>query len=207
MLGVPHDATPSPAYLGMSLQLEPTTALFFLIFTKSFCNKNRAKYSNHVNARPNHRPPAQRSSNSASFTCTSMASIGSNRSSGDPGIHGVAGPWVGGNDAVPHGHSTPIIIASESDHGSSYASPCDPSMTDSQSHEHRCLSGSTPSSRSVCLALSSLSSPHSLLSVVGGLGSCVSSPSSNVEESLGQLTSQWALSLVIWATSSGMRGT
>ena len=36
VLGVPQNATPSPTYLGTSLQLEPTTALFFLIFTMSF---------------------------------------------------------------------------------------------------------------------------------------------------------------------------
>ena len=113
--------------------------------------------------RPNHGPPAQRSSNSASFTCTSMASIGGNRSIGDPSIHGVTGPQVGGDDAVPHRQSTPIIIASESDHRSSYASPCNPSMTDFQSREHHRLSGSTPSSRSVCLAPSSLSSLHTLI--------------------------------------------
>ena len=29
--GVPHDATPSPTYLGMSSRLEPTTALFIYI--------------------------------------------------------------------------------------------------------------------------------------------------------------------------------
>ena len=110
-------------------------------------------------ARPNHRPPAQRSSNSDSFTCTSTASIGSNQSIGDPGIRGVAGLQVGGNDVGPHGQSAPVTVASESDCGSSYASPCNPSMTAFQSHECRRLFGSTPSLRSVCLAPSSLSSP------------------------------------------------
>ena len=86
---------------------------------------------------------------------------------------------------VPHGQSTPIIVASESDCGSSYASPCDPSMTDSQSRKHRCLSGFTPSLRSVCLAPSSLSSPHSSVSVVGGSGSCTSFSSSDMEELVG----------------------
>ena len=157
--------------------------------------------------RPNHGPPAQRSSNSASFMCTSMASIGSNRSIGNPGIRGVAGPQLGGVDVVPHGHSTPIIIASESDHGSSYASPCNPSMTDSQSCECCRLSGSIPSSSSVCLAPSSLSSPCSSVSVVSGLGSCTSSPSSDMEEFSSQLTSQWAPSLAIQAASLGMRST
>ena len=153
---------------------------------------------------PNHGPPAQRSSNSDSFTCTSTASIGGSQSIGDPGIRGVAGLQVGGDDVVPHRQSAPIIIASESDHGSSYASPYDLSMTASQSHERHHLSGSTPSLRLVCLALSS---PHSSVSVVGGSGSCTSSSSSNVKELSGQLTSQRAPSLTIRATSSGMRGT
>ena len=39
VLGVPYNATPFPAYLGMSLQLEPTIALFIPISTMSFCNK------------------------------------------------------------------------------------------------------------------------------------------------------------------------
>ena len=101
--------------------------------------------------------------------CTSTASIGGSQFIGDPSICGVTGPLVGGDDVVPHEQSAPIIIVLESDHRSSYASPCDPSMTDSQSHECHCLSGSTPSLRSVCLAPSLLSSPHSSVSVVGGL--------------------------------------
>ena len=149
---------------------------------------------------PNHGPPAQRSTNSTSFTCISTASIGGNQSIGDPCICGVTGPWVGGDDMVPCRQSTPIILASESDCRSSYASPYNPSMTDSQSCECHHLSGSTPSSRLVCLAPSSLSCPHSSVSVVGGLGSYVSSSSSDVEESSGQLTSQRAPSLAIWAT-------
>ena len=190
----PHNRSLQPLYFSLFLQEEGM----------SFCYKNQAKYGN---ARPNHGPPAQRSSSSASFMCTSTASIGGNQSIGDPGICGVTRPQVGGDDVFPHGHSTPIIIASESDCGSSYASPCDSSMTDSQSCKCRCLSGSTPSSRLVCLAPSSLSFPRSSVSVVGSSGSCASSPSFDVEESLGQLTSQWAPSLAIQAAPSGMCST
>ena len=41
-LGVPCNATPSPAYLGVSLRPEPTTALFIIISTMSFVT-NQAK--------------------------------------------------------------------------------------------------------------------------------------------------------------------
>ena len=106
-----------------------------------------------------------------------------------------------GNGAGPHGQSTPVTV------GSSHASPSNPSLTASQSHECRCLVGSASSSRSVYLALSSLSSPHSgSVSMVCGSGCCASS-SSGVVESSGQLIIRRAPSLVIWATSSGMRGT
>ena len=103
-------------------------------------------------------------------------------------------PRVWGNNAGPCGQSTPITVVTESDHGSSYASPSDPSMTASQSHGCRRLFGSTSSSGSVCPAMSSLSSPHlGSVSVVCGLGCCASS--SDVEESSGQLTIQWAQAL------------
>ena len=166
------------------------------------------------NARPTHRPPVQRLSSLDSSTCTSMASLpviaasnGSKWCIGDPGICRAAHLRVVGNNAGPHRQSTPITVASESDHRSSYASPSNPSMTASQSRECHRLFGSASFSGSVCLAPSLLSSPHSgSVSVVCGLGCCTSS-SSNVEESSGQLTTQWAPSLVIWAASTGMHGT
>ena len=124
------------------------------------------------------------------------------------------GVWGGGlaasshkDSAGPCGPSTPMTVASESNPGSSYASPSDPSMIASQSHGHRHLFGSASSSRLVCLALSSLSSSCSgSVSMVCDSGCCTSS-SSDVEESLGQLTIQRAPNLVIWATSAGMHGT
>ena len=84
------------------------------------------------NMRPNRGPPAQTSSNSDSFTCTSMAiatSSGGNQSIGDPGICRVTQLGVWGDSTGPCRQSTPITVASESNCGSSYASPSDPSMT------------------------------------------------------------------------------
>ena len=139
---------------------------------------------------------AQRSSNLDSLACTSTAI-----SIGDPGMCGVGclGEW----------QPAPITVASESDCESSYASFSVSPTSASQSHNCCHLSGSCSSSRSVCLAPSSLSLPcSSSVSVVGGSWSCSSSSSSSdVEESSGQLTSQWALSLVSWATSLGMHST
>ena len=105
-LGVPHNATPCPVYLGTSPQPEPTTALFILISTESLVTKSSKNI--HLgcmdgcilrdacvfpgNARPSCWPLAQRSSNSDLFMCTSTAiatSIGGSRSIGDPGISGV----------------------------------------------------------------------------------------------------------------------
>ena len=212
-LGVPRNATPSSTYLGMSPQLEPTTALSILTATKSFIT-NWAKYVLHGNVRLAHGPLAQGLSNSASSTCTSMASprviatsSGSIWSIGDPSICGATHLGVWGDNAGPHGPSAPITVALESDHGSSYASPSDPSMTTFQSRRHCHLFGFTSSSGSVCLALSSLSSSHSgSVSMVCSSGCCASS-SSDVKESSGRLTIQWAPSLVIQATSTRMCGT
>ena len=158
--------------------------LSLFLFT-SFCNKNQTMLvSSPMSCGP------------TGGTCTSTAA-----SIGDPSMCGVGrlGEW----------QSAPITVALESDHGSSYASLSASPMTASQSHEHCCLFGSHSSSRSICLAPSLLSSPRSSsVSVVGSLGSCSScSSSSDMQESLGQLTSQWAPNLMIWAASSGMHGT
>ena len=175
---------------------------------------NQAKYVLCGNVRPTHGPMAQRLSNSAYSTCTSTASpwviatsSGSIWSIGNPSICEATCLRVGGDNADPHGPSTPITVASESNCGSLYVSPSDPSMNAYHSHGCCHLFGSTSSSGSVCLALSSLSSSClGSVSMVCGSGCCASS-SSNVEESLGQLTIWWAPSLVIWATSAGMHGT
>ena len=167
---------------------------------------------------------AQRLFSSSSSMWTLMASLlaiatsgGGIWSIGNPGIHGVTLLGVWGerlmassckDNAGPHELSAPITVAVESvesDRGSSYASPSDPSMTASQSHGCHHLSGSTSSSGSVCPAPSSLSSHLSSVSVVCGSG-CDASASSDVEES-GQLTIQWAPSLAIWANSTGAHGT
>ena len=75
----------------------------FIIISTSFVTKSSKVMKNcksgvlSGDARPNCRPPAQRSSNSDSFTCTSTAiatSIGGNQSIGDPGICGVTGLQV-----------------------------------------------------------------------------------------------------------------
>ena len=122
----------------------------------------------HGDVRPGLGPLAQRLfSLSSSVIATSSGSIWS---IGDPGTCRVTilGVWVGRlmasshkDNAGPHESSAPITVAIESvesDHGSSYASPSDPSTTASQSHGCRCLSGSASSSGSVHLAPSSLSS-------------------------------------------------
>ena len=110
---------------------------------------------------------------------------------------------VGKDSVGPCGPSDPMTVASESDHGSSYASPSDPSMIASQSPRHHCLFGSTSSSGSICPAPSSLSSFCSVsVSMVCGSG-CRASSSSNVEELLGKLTIRWAPSLVIQAALLG----
>ena len=143
--------------------------------------------------------------------CTSTViatSIGGNQSIGDPSICGDARLGVRGDNVVPHRQSAPITIASESDCGSSYASPSNHSMMASQSCECRHLFGSASSSVSVCLALSLLSSPHSSsVSEVGSSGSHASSSSSDMEESSGQLTNWQTPSPVIQAASSEMCGT
>ena len=134
---------------------------------------NQAKYVLfyifHGNARPTCRPPAQRLSSSDSSMCTTMASApaiatssGGKWSIGDPCICGAAHLGVWDDNADPHGQSASVTIVLESDCRSSYASPSNPSMTTSQSHECHNPFGSTSSSRSVCLALSSLSSPLGL---------------------------------------------
>ena len=162
----------------MSPQPEPTTALFipisFYNFTTSFSTK-----SNYPNVFPAIVQPNQ-SSNLDSLTCTSTAA-----SIGDPSMHRVRclGEWP----------STPITVASKSDRGSSYASLSISPMTASQSHERCHLSGSHSSCRSVCLAPSSLSSPHSsLVLVVGGSGSRSSSSSSSDVGGVGGPTHQLA---------------
>ena len=162
-------------------------------------------------------PLAQRLFSLASSTCTSMVSPpviatsnGGIWSIGDPGIHGAAHLRVWGRGWQPH-HArivqAPMTVASESNCGSSYASPSNPSMIASQSHRHRCLFSSASSSGSVHLALSSLSSSHSgSVSMVCSSGYHTSS-SSDMEESLGQLTIWWAPSLAIQAASPGMHST
>ena len=108
--------------------------------------------------RPTHGPLAQRLSSSDSSTCTSTASAlaiaissGGKLSIGNPGTCGATCLRVWGDNAGPHGQSTSISVASESNRGSSYASPSNPSMTASQSCECCRLFGSTSSSGSVCL--------------------------------------------------------
>ena len=98
VLGVLHNTTPSPTYLGVSPQPEPTTALFiFTTTTVMSSTTNRAIFYSTaylpLHRRPIGRPLAQRLSSSASSTCTSMASppviATSNNgiwSIGDPGI-------------------------------------------------------------------------------------------------------------------------
>ena len=90
-----------------------------------------------------------------------------------------------------------MTVASESDHGLSYASLSDLSMIASQSQRHCHLFGSASSSRSVCPALSSLSSSYSGLVCMVCSSGCCTSFSSDVEELSGQFTIQWALSLAI----------
>ena len=127
--------------------------------------------------RPTCRPLAQRLSSSVSSAWTSMASLpvtvtssGGIWSIADLGICGVTllGVWGGLLMASLHKYnagpcelSAPITVAIESivsNHGSSYASPSDSSMTAFQSHGCCWLSGSVFSSRSVCPAPSSFSS-------------------------------------------------
>ena len=150
----------------------------------------------HGDARPGLGPLAQRLFSSSLSTWTSTASLPVIATSsggmwfiGNPGICRVAllGVWGGQltassckDNAGPRESSTPITIAIESvesDRGSSYASPSDPSMTASQSHGCRHLS--------VHLALSSLSSHSGSVSVVCSSG-CHASSSSD-EGELGQL--------------------
>ena len=174
--------------------------------------------------RPAFRPLAQRLFSSSLSMWTLMAFLlvtatlsGGIWSIGDPVICGVAllGVWGGWlmassrkDNAGPCESSTPITVAVESvesDCGSSYASHSDPSMTASQSHGCRHLSGYASSSRSVPSAPSSLSSRSSSVSVVCGL-ECSALSSCDEEES-GQLTIRRAPSLAIWATSARAHGT
>ena len=49
VLGVPHTATPSPMYLGASLQPEPTTTLFiFTTTTVTSSTTNQALYLQYI---------------------------------------------------------------------------------------------------------------------------------------------------------------
>ena len=177
----------------------------------------------HSDVRPAFRPLAQRLFSSSSFMWALMVSLlvivtssGGIWSIDDPNIRGVTLLRVWGGQLMASSHkdnagpcesSAPITIAIESiesNRGSSYASPSDPSTTASQSHGHRCLSGSASSSGSVHPVPSSLSSCLDSVSVVCGSG-CHASSSSDEES--GQLTIQWAPSLAIWATSARVCGT
>ena len=151
-----------------SLQLLYLSTLFYNLFVHTFTNLQIR------GLRSLHAPPSQRSSTSDSLVCTSTAT-----SIGNPGSHGVG---CLGNQ--------PSAVASESDHGLSKVRHSSSSMAAPQSHDHRRLLGSGSPSSSPC---------SSSASVDGGLGSassrcssssCSLSSSSNVEESVGQLTSQ-----------------
>ena len=141
-------------------------------------------------------PPSQRSSTSDSLACTSTAT-----SIGDPCSSGVGCL-----------RERPSAVVSESDCGSSKARCSSSSMVTPQSHDHHCLLGSGSPSSSPCSSSASgdgssgSASSHSSSSS-GSSSSCSSSSSSNVEESEGQLMSQRAPSLTMWAASWEMRGT
>ena len=128
----------------------------------------------HSNVRPTHEPLAQRLFSLASSMWTSMASppviatsSGSIWSIGDPCICGVVllGVWGGQlmafsckDNAGPCELSTPITVAIESiesDCGSLYASPSDPSTIASQSCGHCHLAPLPPLDQSVWLCLHS----------------------------------------------------
>ena len=134
-----HDQSLQPLY-------SPTITIITSFITNKSSNviiHSRAYLPRH--ARPTCGPLAQRLSSSASSTCTSMASPlaiaasnGGIWSINNPGIHGAAclRVWGGGWQPchtrimqAPAGHPSP----SESDCGSSYASPLAPSMIASQS--------------------------------------------------------------------------
>ena len=125
MLGGPPDATPSPAYLGMPLQPEPTTALFTLCYNAAHGNYFTNLQKGGWGGPPT--PPAQRASTSESCACTSMASCG------HPSTCGVecAGEW-------------PPTVVSESDHGSSKARGCSSSIMDPHSRNYPCGLASSP---------------------------------------------------------------
>ena len=125
--GGPRDATLSPAYLGTSPQLEPTTTLFIHNFTILTQFYTFTKLGIMLLSHP---AISQRSSTSDFLTCTSIAT-----SIGDPSSHGVG-----------HLREWPSAMALESDRRSSYASLSSSPMTASQSHKHRCLFGSCSSS-------------------------------------------------------------
>ena len=126
--GLP-DATPSPAYLGASPQLEPITALFTLCYNAALRNY----FTNLQKVGQGHPPtlPAQRASTSEPHACTSMASCG------DPSSCGVecTGEW-------------PLTVALESNHRPSKVRGSSLSIMDP--HSHDCLCGSASHSISPC---------------------------------------------------------
>ena len=176
-----------PAYLGASPQPEPTTALFIYIILQSLCTLLQIyKLGDYVTITPRHLrgppPPSLLRAPPLPPLLATLAHVGSD-------VLGSGHPWWRQNLTVGHRRRAAPPL------------PWPPP----QSHDCYHLLGSGSPSSSPCSSSTSVDDGLGSTSSHSSPSPCSSSSSSNVEESAGQLTSQWAPSLTIWAASWGMR--